>query len=397
VFHAQVERLMCVLRTLQNQIDSALVAYGIFCIGILCNLVFYSDFGNGFSSLVYAIIGLLFDLSKVASIVLFVYFVRVFERNLTATTICAMVRFVLSLLSLAAAYGFFSQLNETYEAMRLKDSAIYAQHKQAVDNAQAKLDSLAQYAHVDTAAITAQIASYQGANDSFFNSVAKNSLGQSTGRTVGQLTAQCTKDNWYTRHYCGKRLDNHAQIQQLQAQLQGYQQYQSALAHHKKAQNAFHELAIVGAANQAHPLFVNVGRLTNNSASDVKGFFILLTSLVVELLGSVLMFMLSKVVLGPLSTLTPPINTTAFVPPTSIQTRSIPTRFTDNTTQALLEQVTNDIATGELTSLSFRTLQRKYQIGQSAAQFIRQAMIREGLAQMDEASHQLRLTVRPDK
>ncbi len=125
------------------------MAYGIFGIGIVCNVIFYSNFGSGFSSLVYAIIGVLFDLAKVVCIVLVVYFVRDFERYLTETSIFAMMWFVLSLLSLAAAYGFLSQLNEKYEAMRLKDSAIYAQHKLAVDNAQAKLDKLAQYAHVD--------------------------------------------------------------------------------------------------------------------------------------------------------------------------------------------------------------------------------------------------------
>jgi hypothetical protein len=372
----------------------SLVAYGCFCIGILCNMIFYSGFGNGFSAVVYAFIGILFDLSKVVCIVSFVYFVRDFEQHITETTICAIMWLVLSLLSLAAAYGFFSELNEAYEAMRLKDSAIYAQHKQAVDNAQTKLDNLAQYADVDTAAITAQIASSQGANERFFNTIAKNSLGQSTGRTVGQLTAQCTKDNWYTRQYCGKRFDNQAQIQQLQARLDGYQRYQSALAHHQTAQKAFNELAIVGAANQLHPLFVNVGRLTNNNASDVKGFFILLTSLVIELLVSVLMFVRSKLVLELL--LKASVNTIPFMPPTSIQTRSIPTKLTENnTSQPLLEQVTKDIATGELTSLSFRTLRRKYQIGQSTAQFIRQAMLREGLAQMDETTHRLRLIVSP--
>jgi hypothetical protein len=372
-----------------------LVAYGFFSVGILCNMIFYSGFGNRLSAVVYATLGLLFDLAKVASIVSFVYFVRDFEQQMTETTICAIMWFVLSLLSLAAAYGFFSQLNEAYEAMRLKDSAIYAQHKQAVDNAQAKLDKLAQYADVDTAAITAQIASYQGANDALFNTIAKNSLGQSTGRTVGQITAQCSKDNWYTRQYCGKRVDNQAQIQQLHARLHGYQRYQSALAHHQTAQNAFNDLAIVGATNQAHSLFVNIGRLSNNNASDVKGFFILLTSLVVELLVSGLMYVRSKLLLKQL--LKASVNTTAFIPPTEIQTRSLPTKLTANTTHPLVEQVTNDIATGELTSLSFRTLQRKYQIGASTAQFIRQAMLKEGLAQMDETTHQFRLTVRPYK
>jgi hypothetical protein len=54
----------------------SLVAYGIFGIGILCNMIFYSGFGNGFSTVVYAFIGVLFDLAKVISIVAFVYLVR---------------------------------------------------------------------------------------------------------------------------------------------------------------------------------------------------------------------------------------------------------------------------------------------------------------------------------
>jgi hypothetical protein len=373
-----------------------LVAYGIFSIGIVCNMTFYSGFGNGLSSLIYAMIGLLFDLAKVLSIVAFVYFVRDFESHITDTTICAIMWLVLSVLSLAAAYGFFSEINERYEAMRLKDSAIYAQHQLAVDNAQTKLDNLAQYANVDTAAISAEIASYQGANDALFNTVAKNSLGQSTGRTVSEITAQCTKNNWYTRHYCGKRVDNRAKIQQLQARLDGYQQYQSALAHHQTAQKAFNDLALVGAANQAHSLFVNVGQLINSKASSVKVFFILLTSLVMELLGSGLMYVRSKAIFGPLPTKNSPVNTrTPVMTQTPIETRTFPTKLTDNRVHPLLEQVTNDIATGELRSLSFRILQRKYQIGQSTAQLIRQAMLREGLAQMDEATHQLRLTIKP--
>jgi len=44
-----------------------------------------------------------------------------------------------------------------------------------------------------------------------------------------------------------------------------------------------------------------------------------------------------------------------------------------------------------LTVLSFRTLQRTYQISPSTAKRIRQALIREGLAKMDAATHQLTL------
>uniref|UniRef100_UPI0033657957 hypothetical protein n=1 Tax=Candidatus Albibeggiatoa sp. nov. BB20 TaxID=3162723 RepID=UPI0033657957 len=56
------------------------IATGLVVMGILCNIIFYSEFGQGFSSLVYAIIGLLLDLSKIAIIGLFVIFLADFEK-----------------------------------------------------------------------------------------------------------------------------------------------------------------------------------------------------------------------------------------------------------------------------------------------------------------------------
>jgi hypothetical protein len=91
--------------------------------------------------------------------------------------------------------------------------------------------------------------------------------------------------------------DNNASIQQLQAKLDGHQRYQAALAHYQSAQQAFSGLTISSAANQSHPLFINIG-LADGTAilSSVKGFYILLTSLIVELLASVLMFARYKLI-----------------------------------------------------------------------------------------------------
>jgi hypothetical protein len=65
---------------------------------------------------------------------------------------------------------------------------------------------------------------------------------------------------------------------------------------------------------------------------------------------------------------------------------------TDWLSEKLLQQVKDDIAAGTLTRLSFRHLQRTYQISHATAKSIRQALLREGIAQMDEATHQLTLT-----
>ena len=375
------------------------VAYGFLGVGLLCNLIFYSSFSSGGSSILYATIGLLLDFAKIAFIVIFAYLIRDVDRNFLLVAACVIVWLVLSFLSLLASYGFLSQINERYEAARLKDSAIYAQHQTAVENAQAKLDNLADYAQLDTAAITTQIASYRQANQTLLNTSAKNSLGQNTGRTVGQLTKGCTKDNWYSNHYCGKAADNNDTIQQLQSRLDGHQRYQATLAHYQTAQQAFSDLPLTGAANQAHSLFINLGQLTNHQPSSVKGIYILLTSLVVELLASILMFARYKLTVELLrpsdyqandianqSAITLPTGTRLTIEATNKSARYLP--------DELLQRVKHDIATGKLTVLSFRTLQRTYQISPSTAKRIRQALLREGLAKMDAATHQLKIEPR---
>jgi hypothetical protein len=55
----------------------------------------------------------------------------------------------------------------------------------------------------------------------------------------------------------------------------------------------------------------------------------------------------------------------------------------------LLQQVKQDIADGDLNNLSFRNLQRTYQISPAVAKLIRQALLREGVAQMDKTTRQL--------
>jgi hypothetical protein len=152
------------------------------------------------------------------------------------------------------------------------------------------------YADVDTGAIAAQIASLRDANQTLFNTPAKNSVNQRTGRTVGQMTADCTKTNWYFNHYCGKVTDNNASIQQWQARLDGHQRYQAALAHYEAAEQKFSELTASATTNQAHPLFINLGLLTNSNPASVKAIYILFISLLVELLASLLMFARYKLI-----------------------------------------------------------------------------------------------------
>lgn len=363
----------------------SLVAYSVIGLGVLCNMIFYSTFGSGASSVIYALIGLLFDLAKIAFVGLFVYFIqRDDDQYFSIGAVCVVMWLALSALSLLASYGFLSQINEQYEMARLKETAIYAEHQAAAENAQAKVNRLAQYAKVDTAGIAAQIGSLKQANQTLFNSPANNSLGQPTGRTVGQMTADCSNRNWYTNHYCGQVTDNNALIQQLQAQSDAHQRYQAALAHYQAAQQAFSQLTVASTSNQTHPMFVNIGQLMNNPAGRIKNLYILLSSLVLELLASVLMFARYHVIFGVLDRRSNPINDEPNPKPIAL-----PNQKGCQLRNDLLRQVKQDIAAGKLNRLSFRNLQRTYQISPSMAKSIRQALLREGIAEMDEVTHQL--------
>jgi hypothetical protein len=130
----------------------SLVAYSVIGLGMLCNMIFYSTFGSGATSTLYALIGLLFDLAKIAFVGLFVYFSQQDDdQYFFITAICLLMWFALSALSLLASYGFLSQINEQYEMARLRETAIYAERQAAVEQAQAKLNQLDEYANVDTA------------------------------------------------------------------------------------------------------------------------------------------------------------------------------------------------------------------------------------------------------
>jgi uncharacterized membrane protein len=118
------------------------IAIGFLAVGMLCNVVFYSAFGNGGHSLLYAIIGLFFDFGKVGLIGFIAYLMRDVDRNYSAIVVYTIFWIALTIASLFASIGFLSQINEEYEAARLKDSAIYAQREAAVEKAQTQLDQL---------------------------------------------------------------------------------------------------------------------------------------------------------------------------------------------------------------------------------------------------------------
>ena len=336
------------------------VAYGLLGMGMICNMTFYSGFGTGFSSVTYTMVGLWLDLGKVASILALVYFIRRdLDRYFVQASVCAVFLFLLSVLSLGAGYGFLSEINEALEAKRLKESAIYEMHLNAVQEARAQLDNLAQYATVDEASLTAQIAPKPPIKRCSINRP-KTVMDRVRAKPSGKSPITALNKTGILV-LCGVA-NNNALIQQLQAQLMGHQRYQAAKAHYQSAQQAFNELTVTGVANRPHSLFVNLGQMTDNKPESVKGIFLLLSSLMVELLASVLLYLRDTIISDLLTPLTPVKTVTeqdrklSRLTPTETDIKPVLLPPVDQATEELLERVYNDIATGELTRLSFRTL-----------------------------------------
>jgi len=367
------------------------IATGLVVMGILCNVIFYSEFGQGFSSVVYATIGLLLDLTKIAIIGLFVMFIGDFERNLIETTICVITWFVLSVLSFGAAYGFLSQVNERYEVERLRASNIYTQHEDAVQIAQQKLDGLSQYASVNPQSLESQRAT----------------LALSIVQWESKKN-QCPQ-NWYTKciNPAQAKIDSlQAELLPVKNKLAGYAAYQAAVQHKQTTVENFSQLDGSNAV-QYHPLFVNVGEMTNSNPRSVKSLFILLTSFVTELLASILFFLKARLVSAayvytqpssPLRTVSTdaglqpvqpqqlPSQNTAVVPaantpPAHAAPQTVSTANIANT--AVYQQIVADVRSKMLINGSFRTLKSKYQLNQNQAAEVRNQLVADGLAVMN--------------
>jgi hypothetical protein len=135
------------------------VAYSFLAVSLLCNLIFYSAFGIGGQYAAVCDHRLIVRFAKVIFIALFASLLRDADRYYPYDCRLRDFWFALSVLSLLASIGFLSQINEQYEAARLKDSAIYAQHRTSGRKRASQVEELADYAQLDNQAIAAQIAS----------------------------------------------------------------------------------------------------------------------------------------------------------------------------------------------------------------------------------------------
>ncbi len=317
------------------------LAWALIIMSVFCNVLFYKEFGFA-----YGIFGMLLDLSKIAFITAFMIFSGNSQRYLVEITSCIIAWFALTAVSLGAAYGFLAQINEVFEQERLKSSHIYESHQNAVETAQNRVDSLAQYASLDTSLI-GTIAALKGKVS----------------------TWQAKYNHCKPRHWTNCFNPAQAKIDQFSEQLlaaqskfDGHQNYQSAVTSKDAAMNKFASLD-VSSANAIHPLFSDLGAGIGYSPNAVKSAFIILTAVLAELVGSLLMFFKNR--------LTP--------------TKSVNMGFTEHdnvidTLHTVYIRVVNDIKAGTLKSASYNVLRKKYKLNQFDATNIRDQLIDDGLA-----------------
>lgn len=348
------------------------IAYALIIASIICNINFYSSFGQGGSSILYAIIGALFDIAKAIIIIALVY---MFNNNnddkyLTEIVSSVLALAILSLLSFGAAFGFLSQINEHYENIRTKESTAYKQKQELIKIAQSQVNALSKYS------ILPNDTNISSSMKDILDTQAKNSNGKDTGQTVGQITNNCTKNNWYNNRYCSEYHALSNKMQDIAINKQRYNEYNSAVKHYQQLLNSNNH-AITNSTQ--HSMFVNIGNIFNTNATAIKTAFILITSITIELLGSFLLFVNARLLLQFSYKETQKEKTTN----KDIQVLDITPNKTSSTTnisENTLPTIINDINKGNLTTLSYRTLQNKYHIGTKTASEIRKKLISMGIA-----------------
>jgi len=126
---------------------------------------------------------------------------------------------------------------------------------------------------------------------------AYNSNNQSTGRSVGQMTSNCTKDSWYRRQYCQKINALQAKLTQIDSQLVFADTRQQLMRKLDEVNNAMPTTASV---DSQLPAIVNISTAFGLDAIAVKTNSLVVFASVFEWLG-IALFLFNHYALATLS------------------------------------------------------------------------------------------------
>ncbi len=279
---------------MNNSLRISLIGMGLFFIllGIFLNFQLYTSFATDspLYKYSYGVIGIGLDISKVICLILGAFLIKQSGGTLIIAGFISLTFYlVLSIISWAAGWGFTLVVNQEYENNAFQKN-IQVQASQAiVDDAVAEIKRLSQYADsTNVAKAQSKVEELQTELDKLWASPATNSLGQRTNKTVKSRLGTCPGGSWYHKKYCPQIQSIQSQIMQYQTTMNKHTAYLAAIKHKntmiKELSNM--NLTRLNSDSYMHPLFVGMSAIFNTSPQLVKYRLLLLTSAMIELLGS---------------------------------------------------------------------------------------------------------------
>lgn len=285
ILHRTRERLRSFFEPMTGHDDSAnaqrwrlygwiLIAVGM---GFNANL-FYSLGSTCAVSLAIMLVGITLDLVKLnALLTMAISWVR-------KETVIAFGNLVflllLSLISLAAGFGFWSMTNERLETQRIRESLPFIAAKNNYESANEQVKLLSKYASIDVNEERAKLEAIEVEKTTFLASTAKNVNGTSAG-TVESRIGDCVGDSYYERTYCGKLRELKAALIPVQRAIANAEAYQAAL---KTRQQAGQDIQATsqGSGMVTAPIYTDLGRLLGKPPEVTRLILMSLITLVIE-------------------------------------------------------------------------------------------------------------------
>ncbi len=285
---------------------TSLIGMGLFfiCLGIFLNFQLYTSLaGNGaLYQYSYGIIGVGLDVSKIICLILGTYLIKQGESTFIIAGFVSLAFYIiLSLISWAAGWGFTLIVTQNYETKAFQQNSQIRALEAGVDDANNEVKRLSQYADENiTNQAQSKINDIEAEVNTLWDTIAVNSLGQRTGKTVrSKLGGICPGTTWYHKKYCPEILAVQTRIKPYQQIIDNHAAYLSAIKHKN---NMVQDLGNAGYGginpnSYMHPLFIGMGTLLNTPAPIVKYRLLLLTSAMIELLGG-LFFVIGLILQG---------------------------------------------------------------------------------------------------
>ncbi|MDM8561703.1 hypothetical protein [Candidatus Parabeggiatoa sp. HSG14] len=279
---------------------TALIGMGLFFIllGIFLNFQLYTSLTDDsmLHKYSYGAIGIGLDISKLICLILGIFLImQATSLFITAGIVSLAICGVLSFISWAAGWGFALVVTQQYENQAFKRNAQVQSIQVSLDDAATEVNRLSQYAN-SPAVFQAQAKQneIQTQLDALWNSPARNSLEQRTGQTIqAHLGGTCPGTSWYHKKYCPQIQKLESQMKQYKTIIGNHAAYRAAIAHKNTMIKELGQADLTGVSPESymHPLFVGMGAVFNTSPQVVKYRLLLLTSAMIEFLGSMFFVM----------------------------------------------------------------------------------------------------------